>query len=90
MKGDFIMTTVQNVYYVDCYVGNFVSRETGKGQPFYRVLLKLVDEKGGVNFALSKCTKSVYEQTLDIDRGTQLSNVYYDKYGRISLLGVQR
>lgn len=73
-------------YYCDCFTGSFVSRETGKGQPFYRLLLKVVDDQGGVNFALHKCSKSVYEQTLQIDRGAELHGLYYDRYGRVSLL----
>lgn len=74
------------IFYVDCFTGSFVSRETGKGQPFYRLLLKLVDDQGGINFALDKCSKTVYEKTLQIDRGAELHGLYYDKYGRIALL----
>lgn len=82
------MDNMRKIYYVDCYEGSFISRETGKGQPYYRLLLKFVDVDGGVNFGLLKCSKQVYDQTLEIDRGSELSTIYYDRYGRISLLNL--
>lgn len=69
---------------IDSYVGNFVSSTSGRGQPYYRLLLKETDDRGNINFAMEKCTKAVYESVAD---GTIPTNqsvvVYYDKFGRI-------